>query len=77
MELKGLKCIQNDVVANFNNAIRIVHCGLKIESTQPGATLIFQWALNVTKINLHSSYTVGMHPHLISTNDLCSFKTNN
>ena len=47
--MKILQCIQNDVVVNFNDVIRIVHCALNIESTQPVAILTFDWTLCVTK----------------------------
>ena len=43
------QCIQNDAVVNFNNFIRIAHCALNIESTQPVAILTFEWTLQVTK----------------------------
>ena len=36
-EIKKLQCIQNDVVAIFNNVISIGHCALNIESAQPVA----------------------------------------
>ena len=46
--MKILQCIQNDVVVNLNDVIRIACCALYIESTQPGAILTFQWILGVT-----------------------------
>ena len=42
-EMKILQCIQNDVVVKFNDVIRIAHCALNIESTQPVAILTFEW----------------------------------
>ena len=47
--MKILQCIQNDVVVNFNDIIRIAHCALNIESTQHVAILTFEWILKVTK----------------------------
>ena len=44
-EIKLLQCIQNDVVFNFNDVIRIARCTLNIESTQPVAILTFEWTL--------------------------------
>ena len=44
-----LQCTQNDVVVNFNDVIRIAHCALNIESTQPVAILTFELILSVTK----------------------------
>ena len=41
-EMKILQCIQNDVVVNFNDVIRIRHCALNIESKQPVAILTFE-----------------------------------
>ena len=32
-EMIILQCTQNDVVVNFNDVIRIVHCALNTEST--------------------------------------------
>ena len=34
-EIKILQHAQNDVVVNFNDVIRIAHCALNIELTQP------------------------------------------
>ena len=39
----------NDVVVNFNDVIKIAHCALNIESTQPVAILTFELILSVTK----------------------------
>ena len=47
--MKILQCIKNEVVVNFNDVIRIAHCALNIESTQPVAILTFEWTLLVTK----------------------------
>ena len=47
--MKILQCTQNDIVVNFNDVIRIAHCALNIESTQPVAILTFKWTLEVTK----------------------------
>ena len=44
-EMKILQCIQNDVVVNFNDVIRIACCALNIESTQPVNILAFEWIL--------------------------------
>ena len=44
-----MQCIQNDVVVNFNDVIRITICALNIESTQPISLLKFEWMLLVTK----------------------------
>ena len=44
-EMKILLCIQNGVVVNFNDVIRIVHCALYIEMTQPVAIPTFKWIL--------------------------------
>ena len=38
-----MQCIQNDVIVNFNDIIRIVHCALNIESTQTVTFLTFEW----------------------------------
>ena len=43
--MKILQCIQNEVVFNFNDVIRIAYCVLNIESTQPVAILTFEWTL--------------------------------
>ena len=43
--MKNLQRIQNDVVVNFNDVIRIVRCALNIESTQPVAILTSEWIL--------------------------------
>ena len=37
------QCIQNDVVVNFNDVIKIRHCALNIESKQLVAILTFEW----------------------------------
>ena len=42
-EMKIPQCIQNDVVVNFNDVIRIWHCALNNESKQPVAILTFEW----------------------------------
>ena len=47
--MKILQCIQNDVVVNFNDVIRIRHCALNIESKQPVAILTFEWTSIVRK----------------------------
>ena len=44
-EMKILQCIQNDVVVNFNDVIKIVHCALNIEMAQPIAILAIEWTL--------------------------------
>ena len=44
-EMKILQCIQNDVVVNFNDVIRIACCAFNIESTQPVNILTFEWIL--------------------------------
>ena len=44
-ERKILQCIQNDVVVNFNDVIRIACCALNIESTQLVNILTFEWIL--------------------------------
>ena len=41
-ELNILQCIQNDVVINFNDVIRIVHCAPNIESAQSVSILTFE-----------------------------------
>ena len=41
--MKIRQCIQNDVVVNFNDVIRIRHYALNIESKQPVAILTFEW----------------------------------
>ena len=38
-----LQRIQNDVVVNFNDVIKILHWVLIIESTQPATILTFEW----------------------------------
>ena len=48
-EMYILQCTQNDVVVNFNDVIRIAHCALNIESTQPVAILTIELTLSVTK----------------------------
>ena len=40
-----LQCTQNDVVVNFNDVIRTVHCALNNKYTQPVAILTFELAL--------------------------------
>ena len=40
-KMKILQCIQNNVVFNFNDVIRIAYCALNIESAQPVAILTF------------------------------------
>ena len=47
--MKIPQCFQNDVVVSFNDVIRIAHCALNIESTQPVPILTFKWTLKVTK----------------------------
>ena len=47
--MKIPQCIQNDVVVNFNDVIRIRHCALNIESKQPAAILTFEWKSLVRK----------------------------
>ena len=47
--MKILQCIQNDVVVNFNDVIRIPHWALNIVSTSSVAILTFKWTLQVTK----------------------------
>ena len=42
LRIKILQCIQNDVVVNFNDVIRIAHCALNIESAQSVAFLTFE-----------------------------------
>ena len=49
LEMKILPCIQNDVVVDFIDVIRIAHCACNIESTLPVAILTFKWTLYVTK----------------------------
>ena len=41
-EIKILQCIGNDIVVNFNDVIRIVHCALTIESAQDVAIQSFE-----------------------------------
>ena len=41
--MKILQWIQNDVVVNFNDVIRIARCALNIASTQPFSILKFEW----------------------------------
>ena len=48
-EMKIPQCIQNDVVVNFNDVIRIRHCALNIESKQRVAILTFGWTSLVRK----------------------------
>ena len=43
--MKILQCIKNEVVVNFDDVIRIAHCALKFESTQPVIILTFKWTL--------------------------------
>ena len=40
-----LQCMKNEVVVNFNDVIRIAHCALYTELTQPVAILTFEWTL--------------------------------
>ena len=47
--MKILQCNPNGVVVHFNDVIRIAHCALNIESTQPVAVLKFELTLLVTK----------------------------
>ena len=47
--MKILQGIQNEVVVNFNDVIRIACCALNIESTQPVNILTIEWILWVTK----------------------------
>ena len=42
-EMKFLQCIQNDVVVNFSDVIRIAYCVSSIELTQPVAILTLEW----------------------------------
>ena len=44
-EMNILQCNQNVAVVNFNDDIRIAHCALNIESTQPVAILTFEWTI--------------------------------
>ena len=48
-EMKILQRSQNDVVVNFNDAIRIAHCALNIDLTHPVTIRTFEWTLLVTK----------------------------
>ena len=48
-EMKIPQCIQNEVVVDFNDVIRIRHCALNIESKQPVAILTFEWTSLVRK----------------------------
>ena len=48
-EMKILQFPQNDVAVNFDDVMRIAHCALNIELTQPVAILTFEWTLKVTK----------------------------
>ena len=47
--MKILQCIQNGVIINFNDVIRIRHCALNIESKQYAAVLTFEWTSLVRK----------------------------
>ena len=47
--MKILQWIQNDLVVNFNDDIRIAHCALNIELTQLVAILTLEWILQVAK----------------------------
>ena len=47
--MKILQRIQNDLVVNFNDDIRIAHCALNIVSAQLVAILTFEWILQVAK----------------------------
>ena len=40
--MKILQRTENDVVVNLNDVIRIAHCALNIESTQPLSFLTFE-----------------------------------
>ena len=40
--MKILQCTQNDLVVNFNDVMRIEHCVLNIELTQPVAIVTFE-----------------------------------
>ena len=42
LEMKIPQCIQNDIVVNLNDVIRIRHCASNIESKQPVAILTFE-----------------------------------
>ena len=45
LEMKIMQCNQNGIFVNFNDVIRIAHCTLNIELTQPVAILTFEWTL--------------------------------
>ena len=55
-EMKILQCIQNDVVAKFNDVLRTAHLALNIESIQSVTVLTFEWALSVTKNNMECKF---------------------
>ena len=58
-ETKIRQCIQNEVVVNFNDVIRIRHCALNIESKQPVAILTFEWTSLVREsMNAKQFYSV-------------------
>ena len=65
--MKILQYIQNDVVVNPNDVIRIAYCDLNIESTQPVAIAIlrFEWTLykkveNTMQCNFNVSMVLKM-----------------
>ena len=63
-EMKIPQYIQNDVVVNFNDVIRIRHCALNIESKQPVAILTFEWTSLVRKSkNAKQFYFVVLKIH--------------
>ena len=55
--MKIPQCIQNDVIVNFNDVIRIARCVLNIVWTQPVAILTFGRILWETK----SKYTMQFY----------------
>ena len=44
-ELKIVQCIQDDVVINFNDVMRIVDRDVNIESAHADSILTFEWTL--------------------------------
>ena len=44
-KIKILLCIKNDLVVNFNDVIRIAHCAIHIDLTQPVAITTFELTL--------------------------------
>ena len=58
-EMKILQCTHNDVVVNFNGVIRIAHCALNIESTQPDAIITFECTIEVTKVKYNAVLFCG------------------